>query len=458
MQAGATLGRRFTVLRDEPHDLPGVERWIAHDIRRDVEVTLDLLTSVAPSAVRKAAVRAAQVRDARFARVIASGRESVGGERVTYVVTERPHGVRVDSLAGERVVPVPVAASIVGEAARALQVASAQGVHHGYLRASSLTVTAAGRVVVAGLDADGELATQAGLGRGRTEESDATALAHLLLALMTGMDADQVTVPDLPPDLNLGAANLARAAIAGTGPETLAQVADALGPADASALRALRRSVASMEIIAHPEPTPPGGLSQVAVDPTTLQAAQREAAAALAAGLATPTVASEVSASHIDTRELTAGPQDRAQYATPEEAAQFSRRTRRAVERTSHEPLALDTFEEINEEQNAGDDRSVWQALLEWIQARAPQNAALDAAVERARDRAGRSGPLNTGPLLVGLALTTLVIIGLVALTNLTSAFEHDPDEFRDPSPGYPAVTFSPEPLPSPSPENVDGQ
>ena len=83
MHQGATLGRRFTALRPEQHDVPGVERWVALDARRDVEVTVDVLTSLAPGAVRQAAVRAAQVRDARFARVLASGRETVGSDRAS---------------------------------------------------------------------------------------------------------------------------------------------------------------------------------------------------------------------------------------------------------------------------------------------------------------------------------------------------------------------------------------
>lgn len=451
MQAGVTLARRFTMLRPLDHDLPGVERWVAHDDRRDIEVVVDLLVSIAPTAVRKAAVRAAQVRDARFARVLASGRESVGAERVTYVVTELPRGVPVAGLVGDRVVPPRVAASIVGEAARALQVASAQGIHHGYVRPSILTVTGAGRVVVAGLDADGELATQAGLGRGRTERADAQELGRVLLALITGMDPDQVTVGDLPAGLTPAFANLAREVVAGTGPATLAQVSGALGPADASALRRLRAMVAHMPQVA-PEEPPPTERSQpetVHVDPTTLQAAEREAAAALAAGLATAEVAHEVETSSIDLPPPPAP--DGARYATPEEAARFSKRTRQAVARTRDEPLGLDTFERFNERQNAGADRSMMQAMLEWVQARAPQSDALDAAVTRAQERARRTGPLNTGPLLVGLFVTGLVIVASIAYSSLTAPFEGDPDLVQDPRPGYPAITFSPAPLPSPS-------
>ncbi|WP_084106261.1 hypothetical protein [Demequina sp. NBRC 110056] len=460
MQAGATLGRRFTVVRTVAHDLPGVERWVAQDARRAVEVNLDVLTSLAPSAVRRAAVRAAQVRDARFARVIASGREVVDGERVTYVVTERPRGVDVGALAGERIVPPGVTASIVGEAARALQVASAQGIHHGYLRPACLTVTDAGRVVVAGLDADGELATQASLGRGSTEQADAAALGRILLALITGMDPAQVTIGDLPAGLPLAMADLARAAVAGTGPSTLGQVADALGPADVAGLRRLRGTVGALTEVEHEEPP---RSSAVAIGSGTLAAAEREAAAAVSAGIADAVVAYEIAEDHIDTTAMTVAPSEpsagghrrdpRAQYATPEEAAQFSKRTRKAVERTRDQPLGLDTFEDINDEQNAGDDRSLWQAMLEFTQRHVPENAPLDAAVERARERAGRSGPINSGPLLVGLVLTGLVIIGFVAYENLIAPFDPGDQVREDPVPDYPSFTYSPEPLPSPSAE-----
>jgi len=454
VQAGATLGRRFTVLRTVDHDLPGVERWVAQDARRDLDVTLDVLTSVAPSAVRRAAVRAAQVRDARFARVIASGRESVAGERITYVVTERPTGVSVAELAGHRIVPPSAACALISEAARALSVAASQGVHHGHVRAQALTITDAGRVVVSGLDSDGELANQAGVGRGRTEVADAHALAQLFLTLVTGMESTQVTVPDLPDDLPLGAADLARGAVAGEGPGTLAQLTLALGAADPTALRSLRRTWHALPSVDEPEVAPRPPVPAVRVDPATLSAAEHEAAAALVAGVAAPVVAQEVVTEHIDPAVIPHPADERAQYATPEQAARFSKRTRRAVERTSHEPLALDTFEEINEEQNEGTSRSLWLAMLEGIQRHVPTNAPLDTAVDWARQRSERAGPLRTGPLLVGLFLTAIIIVGAVAFSVLQSPLDGE-DEIVDPMPDYPDFTFSPEP--PPSPEAGDG-
>lgn len=453
MHQGATLGRRFTALRAEQHDVPGVERWVALDARRDVEVTVDILTSLAPGAVRQAAVRAAQVRDARFARVLASGRETVGSDRVTYVVTERPHGIRASALAHERIVPAHVAGAILGEAARALQVAASQGIHHGYLRASALTVTDAGRVVVSGLDADGELATQAGLGRGRTETADATALAQLFLAWVTGMDPTQVTVPDLPGDLSLGEANLARSAIAGTGPETLAQVADALGPADPAALRRLRGSLTQFARRA-PEEEAPAPALDITVLPQTLAAARHDAEVRAAAALAAPAVAAEVAAEHLSAPS--ADPHDGLVPATPEEAAQFSKRIRSKAARSQDEPLALDTFEQINDEQNEGEDRSIAQAALEFAQRHLPQNATLDAAVERAQERSRRSGPINSGPLLVGIFATALLVVGLVAFNQLTAPGDMDGLTVREPD--YPDYTYSPAPLPTASPSPSSGE
>ncbi|MFV0633022.1 hypothetical protein [Demequina sp.] len=466
MQAGATLGRRFTVSSTVEHDLPGVERWIAHDERRAVEVYVDVVVAATPNAVRQAAVRAAQVRDARFARVLASGRETIAGERVTYIVTELPQGMPLSALAGQRIVPFHEAASLIGEAARALMVASTQGVHHGYLRASCLTVTPAGRVVVSGVNADGELAEQADLGDGRAENTDAAALGELFLTLLTGKEASDVTVADVPVSLTPAAANLARIVVAGTGPTTLAQVADALGPADMDLLRSVRDSAAGWPSVrrAHPERH---AVVPVNLEAQTLAAAEREAAASVAAGIGVAHLTPEQTQAHL-TAALTPSPPPNAtadapetgevrtprdplaQYATPEEAARFSARTRRAVVKSQHQPLALDTFETFNERQNSGPDRSLWQAFLEFVQRHVPQNEPLDAAVDHARKRAAKSGPLNSGPLIVALVLTGLVILGAMAFSSLTAPYVPEDGIAPDRAPGYPEFTLSPSPAPSP--------
>ncbi|MFW7415365.1 hypothetical protein [Demequina sp. SO4-18] len=456
MEAGATLGRRFVLRRREHHDLPGVDRWVAHDERRHLDVTVDVLTSLAPSAVRRAAVRAAQVRDVRFARVLASGRETIGDERITYVVTERPRGVRMDLFAGERVLPARLACSIVGEAARALGVAAATGVHHGYLRASSITVTAAGRIVISGLDAEGELATQAGLGRGHSELADAVALARLYLTLVTGMDPDAVTAADVPASLPPPARDFALATVAGTGPSTLAAVSRALGPADAATLRSVRAAMRTL-------PAAPGSAAAarparptpaIALDHHTLESAAHEAAAAVAAGLAVPEVAKEVRSDHVDRAAVRAEQSDDVQVlAPPEVAAEYSKHTRRVVARHADEPLGLETWQEIATEQNSEVPPSAAQAGLEWLQRRFPRSVAVSTAASQARHRAQRPGPIHSGPVLVGLFLTATVIVAIVAFSMLTQPFEPEFDRDNNPPGSYPEFTFSP----SPSPTVSDG-
>ncbi|MFW2512613.1 hypothetical protein ACNI3K_02425 [Demequina sp. SO4-13] len=452
MEAGATLGRRFVLRRREHHDLPGVDRWVAHDERRQLDVTVDLLTSLAPSAVRRAAVRAAQVRDVRFARVLASGRESVGDERITYVVTERPRGIRMDLFAGVRVLPARLAGSVVGETARALEVAAASGVHHGYLRASSITVTSAGRIVISGLDAEGELATQAGLGRGHSELADAVALARLHLTLVTGMDPDEVTAADVPTALPAPARDLALATVAGTGPHTLAAVSRALGPADAEVLRSVRAAMRTLpNAPGAAEPLPPARSGPaVAVTDGTLETAAHEAAAAIAAGLVAPEVADEVRADHVDRAAIRAEQAEDGQVlAAPEVAAQYSKHTRRVVARQADEPLGLETWQEIATEQNAEVPPSAAQAVLEWLEQRFPRSTALSTAASQARHRAQKPAPINSGPVLVGLFFTATVVVAIVAFSMLTQPYEPDFERHNNPPGSYPEFTFSPSPSPS---------
>ena len=462
MQAGATLGRRFTLLHPEEHDLPGVERWVAHDSRREVDVTVDIITSIAPTAVRKAAVRAAQVRDARFARVLASGRETVDAERITYVVTERPGGLAVAAIAGRRVIPVDGAAAVVGEAARALETASALDIHHGHVRAEALAIMDAGRVVISGLDADGELATQAGVGKGHSEHADAMALGRLFLTLVTGMPAEDVTVPDLPEGLSLRAADMARAAIAGTGPSTLAEVSRAAGPADGRALRRLRGTLGSLPLAPGAEPaaavvaSPAGAEGPLVVTADALAAAEHEALRASAVHHASAQVADEVRGEHVATGEIEVraadgNPVDGAVPVPPEVAARFSRRTRRLAARNAEEPLGLETWEEIASRQNAEVPPSMLQAVLEWLERRWPGSATLGAAADSARHRAQREAPINAGPVMIGVFVAAMIVITLVALSMLREPIDPDFERYNNPPADYPDFTFSPEPLPSPS-------
>ena len=71
MLTGELLDGRFEALDATDYDLPGVERQLGRDIRLNTPVLIDSVTSVAPTAVRRSALRAMSVRDPRLARVIA---------------------------------------------------------------------------------------------------------------------------------------------------------------------------------------------------------------------------------------------------------------------------------------------------------------------------------------------------------------------------------------------------
>ncbi|PKQ14462.1 MAG: hypothetical protein CVT68_11750, partial [Actinobacteria bacterium HGW-Actinobacteria-8] len=239
VQAGDMIARRFRLVRTEEYDIPGATRFVAYDTRLDQDVTVDIVSSLAPTAVVRAAHRARVVRDRRLTRILAANSERRDGGRVTYVVSERPAGVRLDELLGEVAFVPATAAAIVGEAAAVLGVPLRSGEHHGMLRPQSLTVTPRGRVTLSGLGFEGELGSQAHLIRGRTERADAIALVRLFVTAVTAMDADAVTADDLPEDLTEAARDLCEALLRGSGPLTLAQITAALGTGDTSALRTL---------------------------------------------------------------------------------------------------------------------------------------------------------------------------------------------------------------------------
>ena len=169
-------------------------------------MTVDLITSRAPSAVIRAAHQAQVLRDKRLSRVLAAGIERRGSERVFYVVTERPRGVRLDELLGKVAFTPASAAATMGEAAGRVGGVADTDMHHGLMRAESITITDQGRVMVSGLGIDGVIAGQSGRARARNERADAVALASLYLAAITAMDPAEVTEHDVPADVPHGCA------------------------------------------------------------------------------------------------------------------------------------------------------------------------------------------------------------------------------------------------------------
>ena len=118
MLTGEVLDGRFEALDVADYDLPGVERQMGLDIRLNTPVLIDAVTSVAPTAVRRSALRAMSVRDPRLARVIAVSGGSVGAP--TVIVSEPLAGVVLSEILSRRRLDEARAKALVGEAARAL--------------------------------------------------------------------------------------------------------------------------------------------------------------------------------------------------------------------------------------------------------------------------------------------------------------------------------------------------
>lgn len=431
MHIGATLGRRFTLLRPEEADLPGIDRYVAGDARLGTEVYVDIVTAVAPSAVRQKAARAAQVRDPRLARVV-STEHVTGDERFTYIVHERPTGTRLDTVMDSRVLAPAAAAAIVVETARALAVASAQGVHHGYLRPAAISVTRRSRVTVSGLGIDGELASQAHLrsGSARAEGADSLALGRLYVEAITGLDPDDARTDDLPDGLSASALALCEKVLSGTAPRHLREIVAALQPHSTRALADFASAVKTLPwrpaiIEAERERLAEIGAwsrENCAIAADTIQSATHLAALRSIGHLAQPGLATLV-------RQVTQA----TELATPP-----------GVGLGAGEVDDLDTFDLMVADQNAEPQPAVWEELLEYLHERWPRSERVTRSLVWARERAERSGPINAGPLLMALSVAVIVIAAMVAFSLMSQPFVPDFDLQNPPRNTYPEFTYSP--------------
>lgn len=410
VHTGVRLARRFTLLSTEPVDIPGINRFVAHDDRLHRQVRVDIITSLAPSSVRQAAGAAARVRDPRLLRVLASGRERIADEPCTYVVTDPIDGTVLSDLFATHLVSPSIAAAIVGDAARALEAALAEHVHHGYLRPSAIFVTAGGRVTITGVGMDGELALQAGVGRGNDEAADAVALGKIYLTAVTGMDADAATERDLPRELGTRAKKLCARVINGTGPRLLSEVSSALVPIDT-------RLLSDFPAVVH--------------------------------GLALRPVAAQDQAKGVRDSQWNAPVTQIDPLTAPLEQVTGDNEPR------DEHPDASDLhdlyeFDEMVEVQNLDDSPSTEEAILQRLHQRWPQSQAITRWLARTDARANRAGPIRAELLLIPL----LVIIVIVGAVMAFSLLRGPPDSDRDPPPPvrYPEFTLSPSPTPSPTP------
>lgn len=423
MLTGELLDGRFEALDAAEYDLPGVERQAGLDTRLNTPVVIDAVTSVAPTAVRRGALRAMSVRDPRLSRVIAVTGGSAGSP--TLIVSEPLPGIALDAVLARRRLDEGRARAIVGEAARALQVASAARVHHGWVRASCIGIDARGRVVVAGTGVDGELALQAGLRRGKGEEADATALSRVFLACITGRQADVATAADIPPGTSDPARELCERAIAGKTVESLSKLLDALGPFDTRVLRGLPSGIDSLPL------SIAGAVeAEKRRKRDRLEAARRAfTGPRVTAGL---TIARETLAKAEVEAEAVSGPVplvvERAQE--PE----------LLVLEDLHDML---TFEEMVDEQVARQKPTLQELFYERLHNRWPQSRRITARLDRAHQRAISGGPINATPFVLVLLVGGLVVVVILAVTLLSQGFNSPPAP-GDGLDNYPSYSYGP--------------
>jgi len=422
---GEVFDGRFEALDALGYDLPGVSRRNGTDTRLNSRVYIDEITSVAPTAVRRAALRVMSVRDPRLARVIAVLGGSAGAK--TVIVSEPLPGVTLNRILAKRRLDEAKASAIVGEAARALLVASAARVHHGWVRPACISVDGRGRVMVAGTGVDSELALQAGVRRGKGEQADATALSRVFLACITGKDADEATEADIPPSTSPAARALCERVIAGKGFQTLTELVDTLGVFDTRKLRGLPAGVDSLPLSlskqaeaekkrkrdrldaakkAFTGPRVTGGLT---IARETLVKAEVEADAV--SGSIPLVVAESVEAAPVEAEEL----------------------------EDLHDIL---TFEAMVDEQAAGAKPTTQELFYERLHNRWPNSRRITRRLDRAHDRAINGGPINATPIVMVLLLGGLFVIAIAAVITLGQGFAKD----GEPDKGniYPTYSYGP--------------
>lgn len=413
MESGDLIDGRFTLLERRAYDLPGVERFLARDQRLRKRVVVDVVTSLAPTAVRRSALASMTVRDPRIARTIAV--VAPPGDD-TAIVTEEAVGVPLSSLLGQRRLGEAQARAVVGEATRALAAAAAGQVHHGWVRPEVISVDARGRVMIAGLATDGALALQAAVRRGKGEAADATALAAVFLTCVTGKDSGTATAADLPPDLSEGSQKLCEAALEGNTLHAFGEVLDALGAFDTRVLRGLPANVDAL-------PLP------VAYAADEAKRKRRERAA-------------------MARRKLVATPASGIAIA-PEtlERAEVAATGSIPIVLPEAEPLEdlhdMYTLDAIVDEQVAKAKPTTSELFWARMHRQWPQSERVSRRLQRAHHRAINGGPIPSMPIVLTLVAGGLVVAAMLAFSWMT-ADTNQPPTAEDPLSHYPDFTFGP--------------
>lgn len=416
VQVGDIIDGRFALLKERDYDLPGVERFVARDERLRQDVIVDLITSLAPTAVRRSALASMTVRDPRIARTIAVVAPSSGG--VTAVVTEAAPGTVLSEILGRRRLDEARARAVVGEAARALSAASARRVHHGWVRPQVISVDARGRVFLTGIATDGTLALQAAIRRGGGESADASALARVFLSCVTGLDADHATTSDIPGGLAEGSQALCDAALGGKPVDALAKVLDHLGTFDSRLLRGLPASVDSLPL--------PVALAQA----ETKRKRRERAAAARSSLVKTPRQGIEILPQTLERAQVEAAATGSIPLVVEPE-----------VELEDLHDLL--TFDEMVAEQHAGRRPTLPEAFWGRLNRRWPDSPRIARRLKRAHHRAIYGGPIPSTPIILLLVIGGLVAISMTA-ASWFAANRGEPPPPSNPLTYYPDYTFGP--------------
>ena len=200
VEPGNVLVERYRLSQQVSTDLAAATAWEAHDLILDREVRVTLVTGPYAGDALDSARRAALVTDPRLVRVLDAGSDSSGRK---YVVTEPHTGTTLTEVVSSGLVDEQQARAIVGEAASALSVARARGVHHTALRPEAVRVDGH-EVRVTGLGLDGGLASGDTL-NGKPAQLDAQGLVALLYYAMTArwpgqdLEADWIAKDTLIP-------------------------------------------------------------------------------------------------------------------------------------------------------------------------------------------------------------------------------------------------------------------
>jgi hypothetical protein len=200
VEPGTVLVERYRLGQQASTDLAAATAWEAHDLILDREVRVTLVTGPYAGDALDSARRAALVTDPRLVRVLDAGSDADGTK---YVVTEPHTGTTLTEIVSSGLVDEQQARAIVGEAASALGVAHARGVHHTALRPEAVRVDGH-QIRITGLGLDGGLASGETLNV-QPAQLDAQGLVSLLYYAMTArwpgqdLEADWIAKNTLIP-------------------------------------------------------------------------------------------------------------------------------------------------------------------------------------------------------------------------------------------------------------------